>query len=136
MASAPARRPGCRTSPPEDVEARLRRLELTVTRRLDGLLHGEHLGLLPGPGSERPRAGSTGPATTCAGWTGRSRPGPRSRTSSDLVADRELATWAVVDLTPSMDFGTASWEKRDLALAATTAVGFLTTRLGSRFGLC
>ena len=33
-------------------EQRLRRLELTVTRRLDGLLQGEHRGLLPGPGSE------------------------------------------------------------------------------------
>ena len=31
---------------------RLRRLELIITRRLDGLLHGQHAGLLPGPGSE------------------------------------------------------------------------------------
>ena len=30
----------------------LRRLTLTVTRRLHGLLHGEHLGLHAGPGSE------------------------------------------------------------------------------------
>jgi uncharacterized protein (DUF58 family) len=54
---------------------------------------------------------------------------------SDLIADRELTTYAVVDLTPSMHFGTHTWEKRDLALAATTAFGVLTTRLGSRFGL-
>lgn len=33
-------------------ERTLRRLELQVTRRLDGLLNGEHLGLLPGPGTE------------------------------------------------------------------------------------
>ena len=33
-------------------ERTLRRLELSVTRRLDGLLNGEHLGLLPGPGTE------------------------------------------------------------------------------------
>ena len=33
-------------------EQALRRLELIVVRRLDGLLHGGHLGLLPGPGSE------------------------------------------------------------------------------------
>jgi uncharacterized protein (DUF58 family) len=52
----------------------------------------------------------------------------------DLIADRELTTHAVVDLTPSMEFGTALWEKRDLAMAATTAFGTLTTRLGSRFG--
>jgi uncharacterized protein (DUF58 family) len=53
---------------------------------------------------------------------------------SDLIADRELTTYAVVDLTPSMEFGTSTWEKRDLAMAATTAFGALTTRLGSRFG--
>ena len=31
-------------------EAALRRLELTIVRRLEGFLHGDHLGLLPGPG--------------------------------------------------------------------------------------
>ena len=34
------------------------------------------------------------------------------------VADRELETWLVVDLSPSMDFGTALTEKRELVLAA------------------
>ena len=33
-------------------EMALRRLELTIVRKLDGFLHGEHLGILPGPGSE------------------------------------------------------------------------------------
>ena len=33
-------------------EAALRRLELAVVRRLEGFLHGDHLGLLPGPGSD------------------------------------------------------------------------------------
>ena len=32
--------------------AALRTLELTVKRKLDGVLHGDHLGLIPGPGSE------------------------------------------------------------------------------------
>jgi hypothetical protein len=32
--------------------AALRTLDLTVRRKLDGLLHGDHLGLIPGPGSE------------------------------------------------------------------------------------
>jgi hypothetical protein len=58
---------------PIAAERELRRLELTITRRLDGLLHGDHLGLLPGAGSElSPAAASTCPArTTCGGWTGR-----------------------------------------------------------------
>ncbi|AGL30948.1 hypothetical protein J114_07945 [Mycobacterium tuberculosis EAI5/NITR206] len=32
--------------------AALRTLELTVKQKLDGVLHGDHLGLIPGPGSE------------------------------------------------------------------------------------
>jgi hypothetical protein len=53
----------------------------------------------------------------------------------DTIADRELETWALVDLGPSMDFGTAFCEKRDLAVSAAAAVGFLTARTGNRFGL-
>ena len=56
---------------PHETEALLRRLELTVTRRLDGLLLGEHRGCCPGWAARRPKAGSTGPATTSGGWTGR-----------------------------------------------------------------
>jgi len=33
-------------------EAVLTRLQLLVTRKLDGLLQGDYAGLLPGPGSE------------------------------------------------------------------------------------
>jgi len=52
----------------------------------------------------------------------------------DLIADRELETWALVDLSGSMDFGTSTLEKRELAVAAVATVGFLTHRLGDRFG--
>lgn len=120
---------------PEDIDARLRRLELQISRRLEGLLHGDHLGLLPGHGSERAesREYRLGDDVRRMDWA------VTARTTvphvSDMIADRELTTYAVVDLTPSMHFGTHTWEKRDLALAATTAFGVLTTRLGSRFGL-
>ena len=53
-------------------EAALRRLELTIVRRLEGYLHGDHLGLLPGPGSDSTTPGCIVPArTTYAGSTGR-----------------------------------------------------------------
>ncbi len=52
----------------------------------------------------------------------------------DVIADRELETWALVDMSASMDFGTAALEKRELAVAAVGTVGFLTHRLGDRFG--
>lgn len=116
-------------------EHSLRRLELKVTRRLDGLLHGEHLGLLPGPGSEHAEARVYQPGEDDVrrmDWAVTARTTvPHVR---DLIADHELEAWALVDLSPSMDFGTAQMEKRDLAVAALAAVGFLTTRLGDRFG--
>jgi uncharacterized protein (DUF58 family) len=116
-------------------EGRLRRLELAIKRRLDGLLHGQYLGLLPGPGSE------------CAG-SREYRPGEdevrrmdwavTARTTlphvREVDADRELTTWLLVDSTPSMDFGTAEMEKRELAVAAVAAIGFLTAGSGNRLG--
>ena len=40
------------STPPAASSAVLARLHFQVTRRLDGLLQGDYLGLLPGPGSE------------------------------------------------------------------------------------
>ncbi|RFS83894.1 DUF58 domain-containing protein [Actinomadura spongiicola] len=116
-------------------ERTLRRLELQVTRRLDGLLGGEHLGLLPGPGTELAEARLYQPGEDDVrhmDWAVTARTTtPHVR---DLIADHELEAWALLDLTPSMDFGTATMTKRDLAVAALAAVGFLTVRLGDRAG--
>lgn len=113
----------------------LRRMELQVVRRLDGLLRGEHLGLLPGPGSELAEARLYQPGeddVRLMDWNVTARTTvPHVR---DLIADRELETWALLDLSASMDFGTAAMQKRDLAVAALAAIGFLTARLGDRFG--
>ncbi|MDP9091898.1 MAG: DUF58 domain-containing protein [Actinomycetota bacterium] len=115
-------------------EALLRRLELVVRNKLDGLLQGNYLGLVPGPGSE---AGESRPYS--AGDDVRRMDWPvTARTSTahvrQTVADRELETWLVVDLSPSVDFGTALTEKRELVLAAMTAVVHLSVRGGNRVG--
>ncbi len=115
-------------------EAVLSRLQLLVTRKLDGLLQGDYAGLLPGPGSE-------------AGESREYRPGDdvrrmdwpvTARTTTPhvrrTVADRELETWMAVDLSASLDFGTAKWLKRDLVIAAATAMAHLTVRGGNRIG--
>ncbi|WP_157248080.1 DUF58 domain-containing protein [Nonomuraea typhae] len=115
-------------------EPALRRLELTITRRLDGLLQGEHLGLLPGPGSElaEARPYQAGDDVRRIDWNVTARTAePHVR---DVVADRELELWVLLDASASMDFGTAAMEKRDLALAAAAALGFLTQRTGNRIG--
>ena len=116
------------------VESTLRRLELDVFRRLDGLLQGDHLGLVPAPGTEagESREYQVGDDVRRMDWpvTARTQV-PHVR---DTIADRELETWIVVDRSASLDFGTAQCEKRDLALVAVGAVGFLTLRSANRVG--
>lgn len=112
----------------------LRRLELTVTRRLDGLLQGDHRGLVPGHGSEpgEARPYQPGDDTRRIDWNVTAR--MQQTYVRDSIADRELECWLLVDQSSSLDFGTADREKRDLALEAAGAVGFLTQRGGNRLG--
>jgi uncharacterized protein (DUF58 family) len=115
-------------------EAVLGRLQLLVTRKLDGLLQGDYVGLLPGPGTE-------------AGESREYRPGDDVRRMDwpvtarttlahvrQTVADRELETWLAVDLSASLEFGTARWLKSDLVIAAAAAMAHLTVRGGNRIG--
>ncbi|MGL4306044.1 MAG: DUF58 domain-containing protein [Mycobacteriaceae bacterium] len=112
----------------------LRTLELTVKRRLDGVLHGDYLGLIPGPGSEPGEARDYQPGDDVRqmDWSVTARTThPHVRQS---VADRELETWLVVDVSSSLDFGTVGCEKRDLAVAAVSAIAHLTSGGGNRLG--
>lgn len=130
--SAPANvPPRTARSGPDEV---LRRLDLAVSHKLDGLLHGEYQGLVPGHGSElgETRGYQPGDDVRRIDWNVTAR--LREPYVRDTIADRELETWVVTDLGASMDFGTAWCEKRDLAVSATAAVGFLTHRTGNRFG--
>jgi uncharacterized protein (DUF58 family) len=137
VTEAPAAR-GAPAAPPSfrdgSMEAALRTLELTVRGRLDGLLQGNHLGLVPGPGSEpgEARAYQPGDDVRRMDWAATARmTQPYVR---QTIADRELETWVVLDLSPSLDFGTAACEKRDLAIAALAAITHLTRGGGNRIG--
>jgi uncharacterized protein (DUF58 family) len=115
-------------------EAVLTRLQLLVTRKLDGLLQGDYAGLLPGPGSEagESREYRPGDDVRRMDWPVTARTTlPHVRRT---VADRELETWMAIDLSASLDFGTAQWLKRDLVVAAATAMAHLTVRGGNRIG--
>jgi len=128
----PAFRSGSLRDP--ELTAALRTLELIVRRRLDGVLHGDHLGLIPGPGSEPGDAREYQPGDDVRqmDWSVTARTThPHVR---QTVADRELETWLVMDLSSSLDFGTALCEKRDLAVAAASAVTYLASGSGNRIG--
>lgn len=114
--------------------AALRTLELTVKRKLDGVLHGDHLGLIPGPGSEPgdSRMYQPGDDVRRMDWSVTARTQvPHVR---QMIADRELETWLVIDMSASLDFGTTGCEKRDLAVAAASAITYLNSGGGNRIG--
>jgi uncharacterized protein (DUF58 family) len=120
--------------PPLASPVAVRRLALSVSRRLDGLLQGEHLGHLPGPGTEpaEARAYSPGDDVRRMDWAVTARTqAPHVRQS---VAERELETTLLVDLTASMSLRHARSEKRDVAIALAAAVGHLASGPGDRLG--
>ncbi len=113
----------------------LRRLELDVSRRLDGLLSGDQRTYAHGPGSERAggRPYEPGDDARRIDWNLTARAVvPHLRTTE---AERDRETWLVADRSASLDFGTAQREKRDVVLAAVAAFGLLTVGTGNRFGV-
>ena len=132
MSPAPAR-----TDPLAEAfraEPALSKLQLLITRKLDGLLQGDYLGLLPGPGTEpgESREYRPGDDVPRMDWPVTARTTvPHVR---QTVADRELETWLAIDLSASLEFGTARCTKRDLAISAAAAIAHLTARGGNRLG--
>ncbi len=111
-------------------------LDLTVRKRLAGLLHGDHEGLRLGSGSDpdevvRYRPGEDDVRRIDWNVTARSAETHVWRTK----AQHEVETWVLVDETASMDFGTVEVEKADLATWVTGAVGLLSEGPGNRMGV-
>jgi uncharacterized protein (DUF58 family) len=115
-------------------ESSLRRLELTVTHKLEGLLHGEFQAPLAGPGFERgeSRRYEAGDDARRIDWNVTAR--MNEVYVRQTIADRELETWLVIDDSASLDFGTVNRRKRELALIMAGAFGLLGSRAGNRVG--
>lgn len=124
-----------RPGPGQMPEALLRALELTIGRRVDGLLAGDHRSALLGRGSElaQVRPYVPGDDVRLIDWnvTARTRV-PHVRAH---LAERVLVTWVVLDRTPSMAFGTADRRKDDVALGVALALGHAASVRGNRVGL-
>jgi uncharacterized protein (DUF58 family) len=128
--STPAR-PGPGTMP----EGLLRALDVSIARRMEGLLAGDFRSNLLGAGSElamiRPYV--PGDDVRRIDWN------VTARTSEPHVrvdlAERVLVTWLALDNSPSMQFGTADRRKADVAEGVAIALGHLATRRGNRLGV-
>jgi len=122
-ADTPARR-----QPPEAADALLRRLEWTVLRRLDGLLQGDWRTLMRGVGLDLSDLREYQPHDDVRhiDWNVTARlQVPHVRVFTE---DREMAAWFLLDLSGSVDFGSGSQRKIDVAAAFTAVMARLLTR--------
>ena len=113
----------------------LRALDLTVRRRVEGLLAGDHSSTLLGVGTElaQVRPYQAGDDVRRIDWNVTARTDePHVRVH---VAERALTTWLVLDGSPSMAFGTADRTKADLAEGVALAVGHLACRGANRLAV-
>jgi uncharacterized protein (DUF58 family) len=114
--------------------ASLRALELSVGRRVDGLLAGDYRSAFAGVGSElwQVRPYEPGDDVRRIEWNVTARTG-ETHVRVEL-AERVLVTWLVLDASASMAFGTGDRRKADVAEGVAVAVGHAATRRGNRLG--
>ena len=116
-------------------ETALRALDLTVRRRIESLLAGDHRAASLGIAMElaQVRPYQPGDDVRLIDWNATARMNePHVRLH---VAERALTTWLVFDASPSMGFGTALRRKADVAEGVVLAVGHVASRRGNRLGL-
>jgi len=111
----------------------LRRLEWTVIRRLDGLLHGDYRTLFRGFGLDLAdlREYQYHDDVRYIDWNVTARlMTPYVRVYNE---DREVTAWFLLDLSPSVDFG-SHVKKRSVSSEFVTVLARLLTRHGNRVG--
>jgi uncharacterized protein (DUF58 family) len=111
----------------------LRRLEWTVIRRLDGLLHGDYQSLFRGFGLDLAdlREYQYHDDVRYIDWNVTARlMTPYVRVYNE---DREVTAWFLLDLSPSVDFG-SNVKKRSVSTELVTVLARLLTRHGNRVG--
>ena len=112
----------------------LQRLDWQVIRRLDGLLQGDYRSLFYGYGVDFAdlREYQPGDDIRYIDWNVTARMDtPYVR---QYVEDREITAWFLLDLSPSMDFGTVQTLKRTVLIDFVATVARLLTRHGNRVG--
>jgi uncharacterized protein (DUF58 family) len=119
------------TSTPERI---LQRLDWQVIRRLDGILQGDYRSLFYGFGLDLAdlREYQPGDDVRSIDWNVTARLAtPYVR---QYIEDRDITAWFLLDLSPSVDFGTVNSLKRDCLIDFVTVLARLLTRHGNRVG--
>jgi uncharacterized protein (DUF58 family) len=117
---------------PRDPERILHRLEWTVIRRLDGLLHGDYRTLFRGFGLDLAdlREYQYHDDVRHIDWNVTARLAtPYVR---EYHEDRDVTAWFIVDLSPSIDFGSREVRKAAVARDFVAVLARVLTRHGNR----
>ncbi len=114
-------------------EAVLRRLEWTVLRRLDGLLHGDYRTLFRGFGLDLAdlREYQFHDDVRHIDWNVTAR--MQTPYVREYNEDREVTAWFLLDLSPSIEFGSRT-RKRSVSAELVTVLARLLTIHGNRVG--
>lgn len=116
-------------------DALLRALDVSIGRRMEGLLAGDYRSTLLGDGTELAQVRPYVPGDDDVrriDWNVTARTSvPHVRVH---LAERVLVTWLVLDTSASMRFGTADRRKADVAEGVAIALGHVATRRGNRLG--
>ncbi len=115
--------------------ALLRKVNLVVRTRINGLLAGDHASWEFGDGSElaQVRPYVPGDDVRQIDWNVTARTGePHVRVN---VAERAVETWVLLDTSASMTFGTADRRKWDVAEGVSLAIGHFAVRRGNRLAV-
>src|SRR5206468_2339973 len=112
----------------------LLRLDWEVIRRLDGLMQGDYRSLFYGYGVDFADLREYQPEDDIRyiDWNVTARMDtPYVR---QYVEDREITAWFLLDLSPSVDFGTMQGVKRTMLIDFVATLSRLLTRHGNRVG--
>ena len=120
--------------PPPAPEAVLRRLEWTVIRRLDGVLHGDYRTLFRGYGLDLAdlREYGYGDDVRHIDWNVTAR--LQTPYVREYNEEREVAAWFLLDLSASVDFGSVHVNKQAVSAEFVTVLARILTRHGNRVG--
>jgi uncharacterized protein (DUF58 family) len=122
------------TSSATTPERILQRLDWQVIRRLDGLLQGDYRSLFYGYGVDFADLREYQPEDDIRyiDWNVTARmDSPYIR---QYVEDREITAWFLLDLSPSVDFGTVGNQKRAMLVDFVTTMARVLTKHGNRIG--
>ncbi|MGH2399393.1 MAG: DUF58 domain-containing protein [bacterium] len=119
----------------ETPERVLRRLQFKVVRRLDGYFFGDYTGVFYGPSLDlaEVREYQPGDEIRRIDWNVTAR--MNRIFVRQYLEERELTAWLLVDLSPSMRFGTRRQLKRDSAIEFAGVAAYIVTRHGDKVGL-